>query len=82
MQTVILAGGLGTRLRPITYKIPKAMIQIKEKPFLELEHQLRLLKKNNFANIVLCVSHLGEKIKNYFGNGEKLGLSISYSSEK
>lgn len=79
MQVVILAAGLGTRLRPLTYEIPKPMVPIKGKPF--LEYQLELVKRNGFREIVLCVSHLGKVIKDYFGSGEKLGLNIVYSTE-
>ncbi len=80
MQVVILAGGLGTRLRPLTYKIPKAMVSIKGKPF--LEYILELLKNNNLKNIIICAGYLGEKIKDYFQNGEKIGMRILYSFEK
>jgi NDP-sugar pyrophosphorylase family protein len=79
MQAVILAGGEGTRLRPLTYEIPKPMIPINDKPF--LEHLLNLLKKNNITRILLCIGYLGEKIKDYFGQGSKWGMSISYSLE-
>lgn len=79
MQIVILAGGLGTRLKHLTGKIPKAMVPIGEKPFLEL--QISLLKKHGISDFVLCVGHLGEKIKAYFGNGEKFGIKIRYSEE-
>jgi NDP-sugar pyrophosphorylase family protein len=79
MQIVILAGGLGSRLRPITETTPKPMILINNKPF--LEYQIELLKKNNICNIVLCIGYLGEKIKNYFGNGKKWGVNIKYSIE-
>jgi len=80
MQAVILAGGLGTRLRPLTHQIPKVMVLIKEKPF--LEYILELLKRNNLKKIVLCAGYLGEKIENYFGNGKKWGMDIKYSFEK
>jgi len=80
MQTVILAGGLGTRLRPLTHQIPKVMVSIKGKPF--LEYILELLKRNNLKKIVLCVGYLGEKIENYFGNGKEWGIDIKYSFEK
>lgn len=79
MQAVILAGGPGTRLKPITEKIPKAMILIGGKPFLEL--QLNLLKRHGISDIVLCIGHLGEKIKEYFGDGRKFGVKIRYSEE-
>jgi len=79
-QAVILAGGLGTRLKPITETIPKPLVEISGKPFLEylLEH----LKKCRITRIVLCVGYLGNKIEEYFGNGERFGLEIKYSYEK
>jgi NDP-sugar pyrophosphorylase family protein len=80
MQVVILAGGLGTRLRPLTYKIPKAMVPIKGKPF--LEHQLKILKNNGLNDILICIGYLGEEVKKYFGDGEKWGLNIEYSFER
>jgi NDP-sugar pyrophosphorylase family protein len=80
MQAVILAAGLGTRLRPITDTIPKSMVPVKGKPF--LEYQINLLKKNNINNIVICIAYLGEKIEDYFGDGKKFGVSIVYAKEK
>ncbi len=80
MQVVILAGGLGTRLRPLTNKIPKVMIPIKEKPF--LEYILELLKKNNLEDVLLCIGYSGDQIKSYFEDGKKIGMNISYSFEK
>ena len=79
MQAVILAGGLGARLKPVTDEIPKAMIPIRGKPF--LEHQIGLLKRNGVSDIVLCLGYLGEKIKDHFGDGAKFGVKISYSEE-
>ena len=79
MQVVILAGGLGTRLRPITETIPKPMVLINGKPF--LEYQLEMLKKNGFEDFILCTGYLGEKIEEYFGNGQKMGMQIKYSKE-
>jgi mannose-1-phosphate guanylyltransferase len=80
MQVVILAGGLGTRLMPITEKIPKPMFRICGKPF--LEYKLSQIKDRGIKEVLLCVSYLGEKIENYFGNGEKLELNLKYSYEK
>lgn len=80
MQAVILAGGLGTRLRPITYQFPKPMVKINGKPF--LAYQLELLKNHNITDILLLIGYLGEQIKKYFENGEKFGLNIRYSEEK
>jgi NDP-sugar pyrophosphorylase family protein len=79
MQVVILAGGLGMRLRPITNDIPKVMVPINGRPF--LEHQLTLLKRHGVTDVVLCIGHFGEKIKAHFGDGEKFGLRIRYSEE-
>jgi NDP-sugar pyrophosphorylase family protein len=80
MQMVILAGGLGTRLRPLTYEMPKALIPVDGKPF--LHHQIELLKRHGIHDIVLCVGHLGDKIRAYFGNGRWLGVRIRYSEER
>ncbi len=80
MQAVILAGGLGTRLRPITNKIPKHMVKIGNKPF--LEHLITMLKRNGVNEVVLCVGYLWKQIKDYFGNGKKFGVNIKYSVEK
>ena len=73
----ILAGGLATRLRPATDKIPKALLNVAGEPF--LVHQLRLLRSEGFRQIVLCVGHLGELIEAKIGNGKQLGLQIDYS---
>ena len=77
MQIVILCGGLATRLGGLAKDAPKSMIQIKDKPF--LEYQIKNVKKYSITDIVLCVGHLSEQIKDYFGNGEKLGVNICYS---
>jgi NDP-sugar pyrophosphorylase family protein len=77
---VILAGGLGTRLRPLTSRVPKALIPIGGKPF--LHHQIELLKRGGVRDIVLCVGHLGEQVQGYFGDGRWLGVRIRYSEEK
>jgi NDP-sugar pyrophosphorylase family protein len=74
-----LAGGLGTRLKPITEKIPKAMAEINGKPF--LFYFLNMLKKRGFVRILLLVGHFGECIKGYLKNGDEFGLSVSYSTE-
>lgn len=79
MQAVILAGGLGTRLRPLTDRIPKPMIRVHGKPF--LEYQIELLRRHGIGGIVLCVGHLGHMVKEYFGDGSGLGVSIRYSEE-
>jgi len=73
----ILAGGLATRLRPATEKIPKALLRVSGEPF--LVHQLRLLYSKGFRKIVLCVGYLGELIEEKIGDGKRLGLQIDYS---
>jgi len=78
-QIVILAGGLATRLHPITIKIPKSMVSVSGKPF--LEHQIALCKKNGIEEIVLCVGHFWEQIRDYFGDGSRYGVRIIYSVE-
>lgn len=73
----ILAGGLATRLRPATNRIPKALLNVAGEPF--LVHQLRLLHSQSFRKIVLCVGYLGEMIEAKIGDGSKLGLQIAYA---
>jgi len=73
----ILAGGLATRLRPLTETIPKSLIEINGEPF--LWHQLRLLRENGVSRVVLCVSHLGERVQESAGDGREFGLHIDYS---
>jgi len=80
MQMVILCGGLATRLGNLVKDVPKSMIQINNKPF--LEYQIEKLKKHSIKDIVLCVGHLSEQIENYFGNGKKFGVNILYSYDK
>ncbi len=79
LKAVILAGGRGERLKPITDSIPKPMVKIKGRPF--LEHQLELLKKNKIGEILLCVGYRKDAIMDYFGDGCRLGLTIEYSIE-
>lgn len=73
----ILAGGLATRLRPITEKIPKGLVAVAGRPF--LAHQLRLLQRSGIRKVVLCVSYRGEMIEQEFGNGSDAGMELSYS---
>lgn len=75
----ILAGGLAKRLNPITQSIPKAMIEVSGKPF--ILHQLLHLRKQKIKKIVLCIGHLGDIIKSTIGDGSKLDLDISYSTD-
>ncbi len=79
VKAVILAGGRGERLRPITDSIPKPMIEIGGKPL--LQHQIDALKRSGITDIVICGSYLVEKIKNYFGDGSEFGMKIHYPDE-
>src|ERR1700691_1134860 len=78
MWTVaILSGGLATRLRPKTDRIPKSLLSIAGRPF--IFHQLDLLKNQGVTRVVLCVGHFGDQIRAAVGDGRSLGLAISYS---
>lgn len=79
MQIVILAGGLATRLGPLTRSVPKSMLTVAGRPF--LAHQLELFRAAGISDVVLCVAHLGEQIEGYFGDGRAFGLRIRYSYE-
>ena len=74
---MILAGGLATRLRPLTEKVPKALVEVAGRPF--LEHQIELLKRNAIVEVVVCVGYLGEMIEERYGDGKALGVRIRYS---
>lgn len=80
MTAVILAGGKGTRIASVRSDIPKPMLELAGKPV--LEHQILQLKENGIYDIILIVGHLGQCIVDYFQNGEKWGVSISYIWEK
>lgn len=77
MKSVILAGGLGTRLQPYTTFMPKPMLPLGEKPL--LEHLIDWNKKNGIKSIVLCVSYLRKTIKDYFEDGSNFGVDIEYA---
>lgn len=79
MKAMILAAGKGTRVRPITYTIPKPLIPILEKPVMEF--LLELLRKHGFDRIMVNVSHLSDEIENYFRDGQRFGVQIAYSFE-
>jgi mannose-1-phosphate guanylyltransferase len=79
MKAMILAAGKGTRVRPITYTIPKPMIPILQKPVMEF--LVELLRSHGFDQIMVNVSHLANEIENYFRDGQRFGVQISYSFE-
>ena len=78
-KALILAGGKGTRLRPITYEIPKALIPIHGKTL--TEHLFDLFKKYGIVDIIMAVGHMKNKIKEHFGDGTKFGVKITYIEE-
>jgi len=77
IPVAILAGGLATRLRPITEKIPKSLVPVAGKPF--LAHQLELLRSRGIRRAVLCIGYLGEMIQRDFGDGKNFGVQLDYS---
>jgi mannose-1-phosphate guanylyltransferase len=77
VKAVILAGGLGTRLLPLTKKTPKPMLLLGKKPI--LEHLIDWSRKNGVKSIVLCVSHLRKTIEDYFEDGKRFGVDIEYA---
>ena len=79
-QALILVGGLGTRLRPYTEQVPKPMVEIDGRPFLEFK--IESLRKHGIKDFILLVGHLGEKVEEYFGDGKRLGINIKYSYER
>jgi N-acetyl-alpha-D-muramate 1-phosphate uridylyltransferase len=77
MPALILAGGYATRMRPLTEQVPKALIDVAGRPF--LWHQLQLLKRHGIRRVILAVGYLGESIRECFGDGSELGISLEYS---
>ena len=77
LPVVLLSGGLATRMRQYTEKVPKAMIDVAGKPF--IHWQLTMLKEQGARHVILCIGHLGEKIEEYTGDGSRYGLELTYS---
>lgn len=75
----ILAGGLATRLRPVTDRVPKLLVEVAGEPF--FDHQLRLIRRSGIRRIVICVGHLGEMIEARYGSGAKWNVDIRYSRD-
>lgn len=80
MKAFLMAAGAGTRLRPLTYEIPKPMVPVVNKPV--IEYTLETLKRHGINKVALNLHHYPETIKNYFGKGSKLGMELRYSYEK
>jgi NDP-sugar pyrophosphorylase family protein len=79
MKAVILAGGKGTRLRPLTYETPKALLPVHGKTL--TEHLFDLFKRHGITEVFLSIGYLGEKIKDYFKDGKEFGVDIKYLEE-
>ncbi len=79
LPVAILAGGLATRLRPLTETIPKSLVEVAGEPF--LAHQLRLLAGRGIRRVVLCIGYLGEQIRRFAGDGARFGLEVQYSED-
>lgn len=78
-KIIIVAGGLATRMRPITEEIPKCLVDINGKPL--IQHQLEFFRDKGYKDIIFCVAHLAQKVKDYFEDGKEFGLNISYVEE-
>lgn len=79
VPAALLAGGLATRLRPITQTIPKALVEVAGRPF--IDHQLALLRRNGIRRVVLCLGYLGEQIEQHLGRGAEHRLQLQYSHD-
>ncbi|MCK4826201.1 nucleotidyltransferase family protein [bacterium] len=77
LPVAILAGGMATRLMPITEKIPKALIDINGVPF--ISHQLRLLRSQGIVRVIICAGYLGEMIQSLVGDGSRFDIEVEYS---
>lgn len=77
LPVAILAGGLATRLQPLTETVPKALLDVSGEPF--IAHQLRLLRANGIQRVVVCAGYRGEMIRAYVGGGERFGLRVAFS---
>ncbi|MDB5303834.1 MAG: rfbF 2 [Phycisphaerales bacterium] len=77
VPVTLLAGGLATRLRPITQAVPKALVDVGGRPF--IDHQLSLLQRHGVRDVVLCLGHLGAQVEEYIGDGSRYGLNVRYS---
>ena len=80
MKGIIIAGGLGTRLRPLTYQRPKPLVPVANRPF--LEYQVALLRKHGIEDIVFATNYMADKIEGHFGDGSKFGVRMRYALEE
>lgn len=79
LPVAILAGGLATRLHPLTERMPKALVEVAGKPF--AVHQLELLKRHGYSQVVFCVGYLGDMVQEVLGDGGRWGVNVGYVSD-
>lgn len=79
LPVAILAGGLATRLRPLTERIPKALLEVGGQPF--IAHQLSYLRRQGIERVVLCVGHLADQVRAFVGDGSLFGIEVDYSMD-
>jgi len=77
LPVAILAGGLATRLHPLTTTIPKALVEVHGEPF--IAHQLRLLRANGITHVVVCAGYLGTMLQEYVGDGAEFGVQVRFA---
>src|SRR5919199_2255185 len=80
MRAVVMAGGEGTRLRPMTANQPKPLLPVVNRPI--MEHVLRLLRRHGFNETIVTVQFLASLVRNYFGDGDELGMHLQYATEE
>src|SRR3954470_20403405 len=80
MKAVVMAGGEGTRLRPMTSSMPKPLLPVANRPI--MQHVLTLLKRHGLTETVVTVQFLASLVKNYFGDGEEFGMELTYANEE
>ena len=77
LPVALLAGGMGTRLGPLTEQVPKSLVDVNGEPF--IAHQLRLVRRQGVTRVVICAGHFGEQISAHIGDGAHFGLDVTYS---
>src|SRR5205807_9782782 len=80
MRAVVMAGGEGSRLRPMTANLPKPLLPVANRPV--MEHVLRLLRRHGITETVVTVQFLASLVRNYFGDGDELGIALQYATEQ
>jgi NDP-sugar pyrophosphorylase family protein len=76
---VVLAGGLGTRMRPLTDTVPKILVPVLGEPF--AAHQLELLARQGYDDVVVCIGHRGDQVREFVGDGRRFGVQVEYVDE-